>query len=1000
MQSIDTIWLIVAVVLQQSTGKHHQPEHGEQTPKFSCAINEEVVPFSLPHGPLQDSGNVTLEVSVGQTIQVALESISKHSCNWNWESCDNSANKPTVFGQHREGAFVFQFQATDRHAGLATIHCQNDITNTSVKISVKPIMKRPSKPDLSIVKGAEGWSANFTCMSKGSPVPEIRWYSDVHKSKVISKDVTCQSTPTSMESKLVSYSHQETMVLCCASNPLGEECSLLHDYDLDHPASSPPVLVIAAQTLLLRCRYDGPRSQFDWFFNGTKAEHFTEMTSKYLYLNINDSFTSAEFICKASKANKISSAKINVLEKGFINVLELNEINNIPANNKSRFCFNATVLSFPLADCHWITPAGGRVKCQGEQQLLEGKSTSQLCVQEPGAYQLQLENSDTSVTKRLSLCVTDTPTLQLSQNGTSVTCVTTSSQPWNLTWKTCQFLPDCQNSSFWEERPPETLPEHSDSEQYCHKTIVSSVPYKDVQGHQLRCCLRNQAGKQCSDQILIEGYLPPQAVHVPESSNTPFLVGVLFMLVVIIVLVTTLLLSCVRNKKPAYQSQLQMIQMVGPADNDYIYIDFKDFKYDQKWEFPRENLELGKELGSGAFGMVVQATAYGITKPGVSMQVAVKMLKDKHQAVERDALVSELNMLTYIGHHSNIVNLLGACTSAGPTYLIFQYCCNGDLLNYLKDNRERFHKCLADAITKDRFTSLYHNYQPKQNTSDYQHPVSPYVPMSPVKNQEFVPLLGQTPASVEISEADLGSFHVEDAFDDSDDLQQEDLQALTYGDLLSFSYQVAKGMAFLSSKNCLHRDLAARNVLVTRGRLVKIGDFGLARDIDNDSNYVVRGNARLPVKWMAPESIFKGMYTMQSDVWAYGILLWEIFSLGVTPYPGMKVDGHFYNLLERGFQMEQPYYASKSVYQVMQRCWALEPQDRPCFSKLVVFMENELADMEEKIYLNVEEQNNNSFVYQNIADVAKDSEHFQMSQSKNITDEKAVESLDSTVKET
>ncbi len=114
---------------------------------------------------------------------------------------------------------------------------------------------------------------------------------------------------------------------------------------------------------------------------------------------------------------------------------------------------------------------------------------------------------------------------------------------------------------------------------------------------------------------------------------------------------------------------------------------------------------------------------------------------------------------------------------------------------------------------------------------------------------------------------------------------------------------------------CIHRDLAARNVLVTKDRLVKIGDFGLARDIDNDSNYVVRGNVcemmlilhdslvakfwifshhfshvtwvtfavcqvRLPVKWMAPESTFQGIYTIKSDVWAYGILLWEIFSLG------------------------------------------------------------------------------------------------------------------------
>ncbi|CAG04213.1 unnamed protein product, partial [Tetraodon nigroviridis] len=439
-------------------------------------------------------------------------------------------------------------------------------------------------------------------------------------------------------------------------------------------------------------------------------------------------------------------------------------------------------------------------------------------------------------------------------------------------------------------------------------------------------------------------------------------------------------------QKPKYQPQLQMIQMVGPNDNDYIYINFKDLEYDTKWEFPRENLELGKELGSGAFGMVVQATAYGINKPGVPQQVAVKMLKEKHQSVEKEALMSELKMLTHIGHHDNIVNLLGACTEsgtattpshpghleaqdsagknvilnvflqAGPTYLIFQYCCYGDLLNYLKKNRELYHKSVTDAFNKDRFSSLYQNLETTPRTSEVKTAASNH------------PTVADSPWS----KLSL-SAHPEMAEELEDD-RPEALQTLTFDDLLSFAFQVAKGMEFLSSKNCIHRDLAARNILVTKARLVKIGDFGLARDVEHDSNYVVRGNVcasigrarfvcwrtfwspvaslrqvRLPVKWMAPESTFQGIYTMKSDVWAYGILLWEIFSLGVTPYPGIKVDHNFYSMIERGFKMECPYYASDAVYQTMCRCWALDPGSRPPFSELVSFMCHQLTDREEKV---------------------------------------------------
>ncbi|XP_063807791.1 receptor-type tyrosine-protein kinase FLT3 isoform X2 [Pseudophryne corroboree] len=363
------------------------------------------------------------------------------------------------------------------------------------------------------------------------------------------------------------------------------------------------------------------------------------------------------------------------------------------------------------------------------------------------------------------------------------------------------------------------------------------------------------------------------------------------------------------KKQYKYESQLQMIQYIGPSDNEYIYIDFSVLEYDlKKWEFPRENLEFGDSIGSGAFGNVVTATAYGISKPGVSLQVAVKMLKENPDVSEKDALMSELKMMTQIGHHDNIVNLLGACTVSGPIYLIFEYCRHGDLLNYLKRNREMFHKTWSDVIKDNNFT-FYHNFNQEEQFRART--------VTSISNCSYTWL--NTGQEHEKNHRDLspGCTEIlqikEMKYQNIRKYEEEDLNILTFEDLLYFSYQVAKGMEFLESKMCIHRDLAARNILVTDEKVAKICDFGLARDIVNDSNYVVKGNARLPVKWMAPESIFEGIYTIKSDVWSYGVLLWEIFSLGVNPYPGMLVNAKFYKLLQSGFKMDQPFYASDEI---------------------------------------------------------------------------------------
>lgn len=153
-------------------------------------------------------------------------------------------------------------------------------------------------------------------------------------------------------------------------------------------------------------------------------------------------------------------------------------------------------------------------------------------------------------------------------------------------------------------------------------------------------------------------------------------------------------------------------------------------------------------------------------------------------------------------------------------------------------------------------------------------------------------------------------------------------------DLDRWSREVAQGMEFLAENKVVHADLATRNVLLTSDKIAKVSDFGLSRKLYDYSQYVKKHQEPLPWRWLSPESLLRLEFNEKTDVWAFGVTLWEIYSVGNIPYPGLSWNAEFVSSLGAGLRLQRPKFCQENIYSIMCRCWAMNPALRPTFAQL------------------------------------------------------------------
>ncbi|EFO89687.1 CRE-VER-3 protein [Caenorhabditis remanei] len=430
---------------------------------------------------------------------------------------------------------------------------------------------------------------------------------------------------------------------------------------------------------------------------------------------------------------------------------------------------------------------------------------------------------------------------------------------------------------------------------------------------QFHCLATNRAGATSN-------YIEVKVDGVPKGSSFLywFFVFIVFLAVVAICFLVYKVSSW---KKLAKQKDITLNELynmiehnAGPLPEEMKALPIEErtyyLPYNTNYEIDPVNLELLEPLGSGHFGVVKKgylqmADPKSQIEYKTRLPVAVKSSTNPYNVELQRMMAEELKIMCAIPKHPNVLALVGAVTAnmrKGQLFIVTEYIDGGSLKDYLFNHRAFFKN---ELIEEEEI---------------------------PVDDSYMVP-----------NSVKKKKYKFEDDSEASERLLSGETNYLCTSDLLSIGLQIANGMEWLANVPCVHRDLACRNVLITKTKIVRIADFGLAKRHTNKNYYRTKKSkdTPLPVRWLPEESFDLFKFNEKSDVWSFGICLYEIFTLGGTPYPGMD-NLSVVKFVREGHRNTQPEYCHDDIFELMKKCWQESPNDRPTFSECIQHFKNHM----------------------------------------------------------